>query len=83
VCTTASGRPVGHRNVHRSLQQLCEEVGISPAVSHYELRHTAITHQAETSHTTRQIADWAGTSERMIAALGRDLIAWADGVDRG
>jgi hypothetical protein len=32
-----------------------------PAVSGYDLRHTAITFQVEKGHSVHQIADWAGT----------------------
>jgi integrase len=71
VVTTRSGRALGHRNFHRSLVKLCAEAGIEPPISAYELRHTAITLQAEAGHPAWQIADWAGTSERMITEVYR------------
>jgi integrase len=71
VATTRSGRPIGHRNFHRSLTTLCERAGIDPPISAYELRHTAISLQAEAGHAAWQIADWAGTSERMITDVYR------------
>ncbi len=37
----------------------------------YELRHTAITFQIDAGHDTWQVADWAGTSERMIEMVYR------------
>ena len=71
VVTTRSGRAVGHRNFHRSLAALCADAGIEPPILAYELRHTAITLQAEAGHPAWQIADWAGTSERMITEVYR------------
>ncbi len=71
IATTRSGRPIGHRNFHRSLATLCERAGIDPPISAYELRHTAISLQAEAGHAAWQIADWAGTSERMITDVYR------------
>lgn len=71
VVTTPIGTPVNFYAVPQALQALCERVGVSPTVSPYELRHTAITFQAEASHSAWAIADWAGTSERMIADVYR------------
>jgi integrase len=45
--------------------------GISPSISAYDLRHSAITLQVERGHPAHKIADWAGTSERMIADVYR------------
>jgi integrase len=50
---------------------LSKGLGIKPVVAPYELRHTAITRQCEAGHSTREIADWAGTSERMINEVYR------------
>lgn len=66
VATTARGTAINQRNVHRSLAQLSQRLGISPAVAGYDLRHTAITYQVEKDYPVHRIADWAGTSERMI-----------------
>ena len=71
VATTRSSRPIGPRNFHRSLVGLCQQAGIDPPISSYELRHTAITLMAEAGHAAWQIADWAGTSERMITDVYR------------
>jgi integrase len=67
IVTTAIGTPLDFYLIPQALQRLCDRVGVSPAVSPYELRHTAITFQAEAGHSAWAIADWAGTSERMIA----------------
>jgi integrase len=71
VATTAFGTAINQRNVHRSLATACKQLGIEPAISGYDLRHTAITFQVERGHTVHQIADWAGTSERMILDVYR------------
>jgi len=70
VVTARTGRPIMHRNFYRSLHSLCAKTGIEP-ISGYELRHTAITLQADAGHPAWQIADWAGTSERMITEVYR------------
>lgn len=66
VAPTSIGTPIDRNNFVRSLRQLCERVDIRPAVSPYELRHTAITHQCEAGYPAWQVADWAGTSEKML-----------------
>ncbi len=71
VATTARGNPVDRHSFARSLKRLCGEVGIDPPISPYELRHTAIAMQADASHTSWEIADWAGTSEAMISEVYR------------
>jgi integrase len=55
----------------RSLKLLCQKADISPAPTPYELRHTAISHQADAGRTSWEIADWAGTSEAMISSRYR------------
>lgn len=52
-------------NYRRALREACARAGI-PTITPYELRHTAITHQIESGRSASQVADWAGTSERMI-----------------
>ncbi len=47
----------------------------------YELRHTAVTLQAEAGHSAWAIADWAGTSERMIADVYRHKLMDASPLD--
>lgn len=71
IVTTAIGTPLDFYLIPQALQRLCDQVEVSPAVSPYELRHTAITFQAEAGHSAWVIADWAGTSERMIADVYR------------
>ncbi len=71
VATTLVGTAFSQRNVHRALVKACSKAGIEPAVSAYDLRHSAITLQVENGHPVHRIADWAGTSERMIADVYR------------
>ena len=80
VATTRSGLPIGHRNFHRSLTGLCARTGIDPPISAYELRHTAISLQAEAGHAAWQIADWAGTSEAMISRVYRHRLRRVSGL---
>ena len=80
VVATRSGRPVSHRNFYRSLGRLCGQLGIEPAISAYELRHTAISLQADAGHPAWQIADWAGTSERMITDVYRHRLSDISGL---
>ena len=49
----------------------CSKAGIEPPISPYELRHTAISMQADAGHSSWEIADWAGTSEAMISEVYR------------
>jgi len=37
----------------------------------YELRHTAITLQRQAGRDSAEVADWAGTSERMVNEIYR------------
>lgn len=75
VAATRSGRPIQRHNFGRALAQLCVRLGIEPAITPYELRHTAITLQSEAGHAAWQIADWAGTSERMISEVYRHKLS--------
>lgn len=75
IVTTMIGAPLDFYLIPQALQRLCDQVGVSPAVSPYELRHTAITLQAEAGHSAWAIADWAGTSERMIADVYRHKLS--------
>jgi integrase len=75
VAATASGRPIQRNNFRRSVVALCTQVGIDPPIAPYELRHTAISIQAEAGHSAWQIADWAGTSERMITDVYRHQLS--------
>lgn len=65
VLTTSAGTAIRAENLRRSLHGLCDRAGLD-RVTPYELRHTAITFQAERGYSAWEIADWAGTSERMV-----------------
>ena len=71
VATTATGRPIQRNNLGRSIHQLCNRLAVYPPITPYELRHTAISLQADAGHAAFLIADWAGTSERMISDVYR------------
>ena len=71
VATTAVGSPIDRHSLARSLRLYCSKVGIEPSISPYELRHTAISMQADARHSSWEIADWAGTSEAMISDVYR------------
>lgn len=66
VITSRVGTAINQRNIHRSLAKASRKAELLPSVSGYDLRHTAITHQVERRIPVDKIADWAGTSERMI-----------------
>lgn len=74
IATTRSGTPIERNNFARSLLRLCERAGIEP-IRPYELRHTAISHQADRGRSSWEIADWAGTSERMISDVYRHQLS--------
>ncbi|MGB5756662.1 MAG: site-specific integrase [Acidimicrobiales bacterium] len=65
IVATRLGTPINRNNQLRSIKKLCEKTAV-PTVTVYELRHTAITHQVEAGHPVAHVADWAGTSEKMI-----------------
>ena len=71
VATTAVGSPIDRHSLARSLRLYCSQVDIEPSISSYELRHTAISMQANAGHSSWEIADWAGTSETMISDVYR------------
>ncbi len=81
IAATSSGRPIQRHNFCRSVRVLCSRLGIDPPIAPYELRHTAISIQAEAGHAAFHIADWAGTSERMISGVYRHKLV--DVVDLG
>ncbi|MEM8923796.1 MAG: site-specific integrase [Actinomycetota bacterium] len=70
VISTRYGTPVEARNLGRKLDAGCEAAGVVRIVP-YELRHTAITFQRTSGRETWEVADWAGTSERMIDEIYR------------
>lgn len=79
VITTFGGTPVRAENLRRSVHGLCDRIAIE-RVTPYELRHTAITFQAEHGYSAWEIADWAGTSERMIFDVYRHKLGAVIGV---
>ena len=74
VISTRFGTPMSQRNTHRSIVTACSKSQLSPSISAYDLRHSAITLQVERGHAVHKIADWAGTSERMISDVYRHKI---------
>ncbi len=71
VITTRYGTPINRNNMARSIRILCDRTDITPAIVPYELRHTAISHQADAGRSSWDIADWCGSSERMISQVYR------------
>jgi integrase len=65
VVSTRWGTAIDQGNHRRSIRELSRRLGFED-LTPYELRHTAITHQIEAGHPASVVADWAGTSERMI-----------------
>ena len=71
VASTNQGTPIDRHSLARSLRLLCRRASIDPAVTPYELRHTAISMQADAGRSSWELADWAGTSEAMINRVYR------------
>ena len=73
VITTRIGTSIAGGNIVRSLGRLSQQLGIEPSIIPYDLRHTAITLQSkpELGYSDWELADWAGTSERMINEVYR------------
>ena len=71
VAASAFGTVVDRHSFARSLRLLCRKLEIEPAISPYELRHTAISLQADAGRSSWEIADWAGTSEAMVSRIYR------------
>ena len=71
VAVGATGQPIDRESFAIAMRSLCEAAEIAPHVTPYELRHTAISHQADAGRTSWEIADWAGTSETMISSRYR------------
>lgn len=66
VVATRVGTSPDRHQLARSVGKLCAKADV-PRITPYELRHTAITHQADAGWSSFEIADWAGTSEKMIS----------------
>lgn len=81
VFTTPTGRPVNLGNfTKRVLGPAGRRAGITRPVTAYTLRHTSITRMVERLHTVRhrkELATWAGHSDRTMAdiytAVGTDF----------
>lgn len=71
VAVKATGEALGREAFAIAMRNLCTDAKITPHVTPYELRHTAISHQADAGRTSWEIADWAGTSEAMISSRYR------------
>ncbi len=71
VASTTQGTPIDRHSLARSVRLLCGHTNIEPKVTPYELRHTAISMQADAGRSSWDIADWAGTSEAMINRVYR------------
>lgn len=71
VAVGAIGQPIGREAFAIAMRSLCADAGIQPYATPYELRHTAISLQADAGRTSWEIADWAGTSEAMISSRYR------------
>jgi integrase len=71
VITTRVGTTIAGGNARRSLRKLASKVGINASITPYDLRHTAITLQSKLAYSDWELADWAGTSERMINEVYR------------
>jgi len=56
VASTAFGTPVDRHSFTRSMRLLWAKVGIDPPVTTYELRHTAISMQADVGRSSWGIA---------------------------
>jgi integrase len=71
VASTNQGTPIDGHSLARSLRLLCRRASIDRAVTPYELRHTAISRQADAGRSSWELAVWAGTSEAMINRVYR------------
>ena len=70
IVTTRFGTPMDAANLRRALRLTCDRAGVDRIVP-YELRHTAISFQVDAGHEAWQVADWAGTSARMVEEVYR------------
>ncbi|MEM9615682.1 MAG: hypothetical protein AAF962_23110 [Actinomycetota bacterium] len=68
--TTQYGSPHDGSNLRKSLWRRCDTAALDDYLP-YELRHTAITFQLDQGAEIWEVADWAGTSERMIELIYR------------
>lgn len=80
VITTRYGTPINRNNLLQSVKRLSAKAGFESPIVPYELRHTAISHQADSGRSSWEIADWAGTSERMISETYRHQLKGISGL---
>lgn len=73
IITTRVGTSISGGNMARTIDRLSKRLDIDPPIIPYDLRHTAITLQSksELGYSDWELADWAGTSERMINEVYR------------
>jgi integrase len=71
LVTTRHGRTISGGNARRSLRAIAGKLDIDTSITPYDLRHTAITLQSKLAYSDWELADWAGTSERMINEVYR------------
>lgn len=73
IITTGVGTTISGGNMARTFDRLSKRLDIDPPIIPYDLRHTAITLQSksELGYSDWELADWAGTSERMINEVYR------------
>ncbi len=62
---TVRGTPIQRGRQGELLHNICDKSRVE-RITPYELRHTAISQQIEAGHNLTQVADWAGTSVKMI-----------------
>ncbi len=74
VISTRYGTGINGPNLQRMVEAACSEAGIDRYLP-YELRHTAITFQIEAGQEAWKVADWAGTSVRMIEDVYRHRLS--------
>lgn len=65
LVATRWGTAIDQGKHRRSIRELSRKLGFND-LTPYEPRHTAIAHHIEAGHPASVVADWAGTSERMI-----------------
>ncbi len=71
IASTAFGTAIDRHSLARSMRTISTRLEIKPSITPYDLRHTAISQQADAGRSTWEIADWAGTSEEMISRVYR------------
>lgn len=71
VISTHIGTSITGGNIRRSVERISAKIRLDPPIIPYDLRHTAITLQSKRGYSDWELADWAGTSERMINEVYR------------